>query len=186
MPEFGLRKILRHYIAPLLALMAVIVISLCLGISFRTKPTARETFSMFLDLPYGGVSASKVEGRIKEIDPSIKKANVFSYSPSSNQYETYYQTWGKEADLLLLSSDYLDKKDINDFVALDAIGSDGYKVDGVLYGLSPKKGESDYFDFDTSSYYCFLRKDSVHLGSLSSSSQSDLALSILKEFFDAL
>lgn len=186
MPEFGLRKILRHYIAPLLSLMAVIAISLCLGISFRTKPTARESFSMFLDLPYGGVSASKVEGRIKEVDPSIKKANVFSYSPSSNQYDTYYQTWGKEADLLLLSSDYLDKKDMSNFATLDAIGSEGYKVDGVLYGLSSKKGKSDYFDFDASSYYCFLRKDSVHLGYLSSSSQSDLALLLLKEFFDAL
>ncbi len=186
MPEFGLRKILHRYIAPLLALMAVIALALCLGISFRTKPTARESFSIFLDLPYGQVLTAKMEERTKEIDPSIKKANVFSYSPSSSRYDTYYQTRGKEADLLLLSSDYLDKKDMNDFATLNDIADEGYKVDGVLYGLSPKTSKSDYFEFEESSYYCFLRKTSVHLGSLSSSSQSDLAILLLKEFFDAL
>ncbi len=186
MPEFGLRKILRRYITGLLALMTIIAVSLCLGVEFRTRPSERETFSMFLDLAYGSVSTSKMEARIQEIDPSIKKVNVYSYSPSSDYYDTYYQTQGKGADLLLLSSSYLEKKSMDDFTPLDSIGSDGYKYDGTLYGLAPKKGKTDYFDFDTSSFYCFLRKDSVHTGSLSSSSQSELSLLLLKEFFDAI
>ncbi len=187
MPKFGLGKLLRRYWGILVAFCVVIGIGLCFGIELKTTPSARETFSLFLDLPYGSVKSLELESHIKEVDPAIKRAGAFSFDPSSSDYQTYYSTWGASSDLLLFSDEYLAKKDMSEFAALDSLDvSEGYQVDGVTYGLKADLTENPYFEAREGTYYCFFRKSSVHLGSLDETSQSNLCLILAKELFHAL
>lgn len=187
MPKFGLGKLLRRYWGILVAFCAIIGIGLCFGIELKTTPSARETFSLFMDVPYGSVKSSELESHIKEVDPTIKSASALSFDPSSNDYQTYYSTWAANSDLLLFSSEYLAKKDMSEFAALDSLNaSDGYQVDGVTYGLKANLVENPYFEIPEGTYYCFFRKSSVHLGSLDEASQSDLCLVLAKELFHVL
>ncbi len=187
MPKFGLGKLLRRYWGILVAFCVVIGVGLCFGIELKTTPSARETFSLFMDLPYGSVKSSELESRIKEVDPAIKKASSLSFDPSSSDYQTYYSTWAASSDLLLFSSEYLTKKDMSEFAVLDSLNvSDGYKADGVTYGLKANLTTNHYFEIPEGTYYCFFRKTSVHLGSLDEASQSDLCLTLAKELFHVL
>lgn len=186
MNELRLGKLFKHYAPPIFALCALWVVMLCLGIELRTKPKESETFSLFMDLPYGSVESNKMESRIKEICPSIKKCEVFCSSPSSQEYSTYYSTKGDEADLLLLSSSYLESKKMDGFASLSALSKDGYSRDGVVYGVECNKRSNDYFSLPEGTYYCFLRKSSCHISSISFSGVDDLAIAVLKEFFYAV
>ncbi len=187
MPKFGLGKLLRRYWGVLVAFCVVIGVSLCFGIELKTTPSARETFSLFMDFAYGSLNSTQLEDRIKEVDPTIKRASAFSFDPSSNDYQTYYSTWGATSDLLLFSSEYLAKKDMKDFLALDSLNvSDGYQVGGVTYGLKANLAENPYFTVPEGTYYCFFRKTSVHLLGLAEESQSDLCLTLAKELFHVL
>ena len=187
MPKFSLIKLLRRYWAILGVLCVVIGAALCFGIELKTTPSARETFSMFLDLPYGSIASSKLERYIKEKDPAIKLATASCFDPSSDEYSTYYSTLGKSADLLLFSSDYLEKRDYEEFAAVDSLmKSDCYVADGVSYGLKAEVKINEYFTVSKGAYYCFFRKTSVHIGSLGEGCQSDLALELAKELFGAI
>ncbi len=187
MTDFGLKKLFARYWGVLLAISAVLSVALCLGIEFKTKPSSRETFSLFMDFAYGSVKTDAMERRIKEIDPALKKINAYSYGPSASGYQTYYSSWAANSDLLLLSEEYLDKKDMSEFVSLNSLeASNTYKVDGISYGLKANLTENDYFSLPNGAYYCFFRKDSVHLGGLSETGQSGLSLTIAKELFHVL
>ncbi len=186
MNELRLGKLFKHYAAPICVLCALWVVMLCLGVELRTKPKESETLSLFMDLPYGSVESNKMESRIKEIAPSVKKCEVFCSSPSSQEYSTYYSTKGEEADLLLLSSSYLENKKMDGFASLNALSKDGYSRDGVVYGIECNKRSGDYFSLPEGTYYCFLRKNSCHISSISSSSGDDFAITVLKEFFYAV
>lgn len=186
MNEIRLGKLFKRYAAPIFVVCALWAVALCLSIEIKTKPKASETFSLFMDLPYGSASSSKMESRIKEIAPSIKKCEVFCSSPSSSEYSTYYSTKGAEADLLVLSSSYLEKKSMDDFASLGSISKEGYSRDGVVYGLECNKSGGDYFSFPEGTYYCFLRKSSCHISSISLSDGDDLAITIMREFFYAV
>jgi hypothetical protein len=187
MPKFSLAKLLRRYWAILGVLCVVIGASVCFGIELKTTPSARETFSMFLDLPYGSIASSALESRIKEKDHAIKLATAYCFDPSSDEYSTYYSTWGRSADLLLFSSDYLKERDFGEFASVDSLmESDCYAVNGVSYGLKAEVKINEYFTVSNGAYYCFFRKTSVHIGNLSEDCQSDLAIELAKEFFGAL
>ncbi len=187
MPKFGLGKLLRRYWGILVVSCILIGLGLCFGIELKTTPSARETFSLFMDVPYGEVKSLELESHIKEVDPAIKRASALSFDPSSNEYQTYYSTWAASSDLLLFSSEYLAKKDMSEFASLGSLDvAEGYQVDGVTYGLKANLVENPYFEIPEGTYYCFFRKSSVHLGSLDESSQSDLCLVLAKELFHAL
>ncbi len=183
MPKFGLGKLFRHYWALLGVLCVLLGLGLCFGVELKTTPSARETFSLFMDVAYGSVETEKLQSHIKEVDPSIKLVGVLSFDPASSDYETYYSS-AISCDLYLFSGDYLKDKDLSEFASLDTLGvSDGYQVDGVTYGLKANLTENEYFPVPQGTYYCFFSKTSVHLGSLSDSSQSELALTLAKDLF---
>ncbi len=187
MPKFSLGKLFCRYWALLGICCVLLGVALCFGVELRTAPSERETFSMFLDLDYGSVDDEAISNRVKEIDPRIKRAGAFSFSPSSDEYETYYSAWGANCDLFLFSADYLEGKDMGEFAPLTSLGaSETYQIDGVSYGIKAHLGENPYFPLPEGAYYCFFRKTSVHLGSLSESSQSDLCLTLAKELFHAI
>ncbi len=185
MPKFGLWKLFRRYWAPLIISCVLIGVGLCLCIELKTNPSPRETFSLFLDFPYGSLDSKALESHIKEVDPTLKRASAFSFDPSSDEYQTYYSVWAPNCDLLLFSSEYLENKDMNDFVPLDSLNvSDGYKANGVTYGLKANLSGNVYFPSSEGTYYCFFRKTSVHLGSFGESSQSNLCLTLAKVLFN--
>ena len=187
MPRFSLIKILRRYMGVMIGLSILYALLLCVVISYKTKPSSKEKFSIFMDLSYGSAQTVKMENRIKEIDSKLKKVEVFSFSPSSSSYNTYYETKGKEADLLLLAKSYLTNKKMDNFALLNDYYKDGYFVEDNLYGLLCKKSSSDYFTLlDDEEYYCFVRSSSSHISSISSISYDDLAFTIMGEFFDAI
>lgn len=184
MSKYNLFAIFKRYIALFLSLSLVCSIALCLCIAFKTKPSAKEKFSLFMDLGYGSVETSKMENRIYEMDSSLKKVEVFSYSPDSTNYNIYFETKGKEADLLLLAKTHLSSKKMDGYAILNDFYNEGYFVDNNLYGLLSKKKESDYFKFlENEEYYCFFRIDSTHISSVVSSSYDNLAFSVMEEFF---
>ena len=185
MPKYGLGKLFRRYWALLGVLCLILGFALCFVVELKTTPSARETFSLFMDFAYGSVETQKLESHIKEVDPAIKLVGVLSFDPSSSEYDTYYSS-AISCDLYLFSADYLKDKDMSEFASLDSLGvSDGYKVKGTTYGLKASVSENDYFPSPQGTYYCFFKKTSVHLGSLSDSSQSDLALTLAKDLFHA-
>ena len=184
MPKFGLWKMFRRYWAPLIISCVLVSVALCFGIELKTTPSARETFSLFADFPYGSLKDKNLESHIKEVDPTLKIASAFSFDPNSSDYQTYYSTWSPNCDMFLFSGEYLENKDVSEFVPLDSLGvSDGYKVNGITYGLKADLSGSVYFSNSEGTYYCFFRKTSVHLGSLDESSQSDLCLTLAKDLF---
>ena len=184
MPKFVLWKMFRRYWAPLIISCVLISVALCFGVELKTTPSARETFSLFADFPYGSLKGKDLENRIKENDPALKRTTAFSFDPSSNDYQTYYSTWAPSCDMLLFSGEYLENKDMSEFVPLDSLSaSDGYKVNGITYGLKADLSGNAYFPNSEGTYYCFFHKTSVHLGSLDESSQSDLCLTLAKVLF---
>lgn len=184
MPKYNLISIFKRYIALLLTISFVCSLVLCLSITFKTKPSEKEKFSLFMDLSYGSVETDNMETKIFEIDSSLKKVDVFSFSPDSSNYNTYFETKGKEADLLLLAKSHLSEKKMDNYIILNDYYKEGYFVDGNLYGLLSKKKENSYFTFlDNEEYYCFFRKDSYHISSIVSSSYDNLAFSVMEEFF---
>lgn len=187
MPKFSFNKILRRYL-PLLIIVSVIYsLILCLLITIKTKPSDNEKFLLFMDANYGNVEVSKMENRIKELDANLKEVEVFAYSPSSNNYETYYSAKGSSADLLLLSKSYLENKKMDNFASLNSSYSTGYFVNDKLYGLLCKSSTSEYFKLnEDEEYYCFVRKDSTHISSISSSSYDNLSFIVMEEFFGVI
>lgn len=183
MPKFGLGKLFRQYWALLGILCVLLGLALCYSVEIKTTPSARQSFSLFFDLPYGSVKEEKLSKHIKDVDPEIKLVGVLAFDPSSDEYETYCSS-SIACDLYLYSGEYLDKKDLIGFASLDSLSvSDGYQANGVTYGLKANLTENDYFSVPEGTYYCFFRKGSVHLGALDVASQSDLALNLAKDLF---
>ena len=179
------------------AAIAIIIVPLILFIlDAVTKPTKIEKVSMFLSC-YS--CSDEVSAYINENLPEgIREFDLGDFSQDETFYATYFNTYGKDADLVVLSQKYSDMCSCDSFFIeldeekiIERYGKDVefYYYEGKAYGIKVfdkelktgmalnniqycKEGEEE-------NSYLFFGKDSIHLGDFANNSNDDAALKIL-------
>ena len=178
------------------AVAIVIIPSLLFILDAVTKPTKEQKVSMFLSC-YS--CSDELSVQINENLPEgLREFDLGDFSQDETFYATYFNTYGKDADLVVLPQKYSDMCSCDSyFIELDeqkvkARYGDNvkfYYYEGKAYGIKvfdkeTKSGMSSskiqYFkDGAEENSYLFFGKNSMHLGDFASNSNDSAALQIL-------
>lgn len=177
--------------------VAIVIIPLLLFIlDAVTKPTNEQKISMFLSC-YS--CNEELSVRINENLPEgIREFDLGDFSQDETFYASYFNTYGKDADLVVLSQKYSDMCSCDSyFIELEeervkaryGDNVEFYYFEGKAYGIKvfdkeTKSGiasnEIQYCkEGEEENSYLFFGKGSKHLGDFANNSNDDAALKIL-------